>query len=170
MSEKEMLEAKVLDLGYDSNASASKLKKVWKNAKLLRVLTMVLSMAQFILNALPFLRNYAGSTVTCDLVIHGYNFMEFSPWGAMLIISPVLIPLVLTSESVDTAKEIILIILLAGTEVCYVECFNAARVWFDEIVNSPIIYYPASVVYPLLFAATVITAFHTLRCEKERSR
>ena len=162
MNEKEILAAKMHALGDKSN-----LKKVWQNAKLLRILTIVLSMALFILNALPFLSNYVGSTVTSDLVIRGYNFMEFSPWGAVLIISPVLIPLVLTSESVATVKEIILIILLVGTEVCYMDCFNAVRVWFNEIVNSPVIYYPAALTYPVILVATVITAVFYCRSQNE---
>ena len=39
---------------------------------------------------------------------------------------------------------------------CYVEFFNAARVWFNEIVNAPVIYYPAALTYPVILVTTLM--------------
>lgn len=120
-------------------------KSLYRNA------VAMLAILSFLLCLVPVVSVYLGGTESGTFVIRGFNLMEFSAWGVVPVIAPLLIPVILLGHQSKAAQEIELMALLVGNTVAYVHGFNAARAWIDEIDGRITIYHPCVIVLQIVF-------------------
>ncbi len=128
--------------------------------KIYKIILLLMSAAVTALCVLPIMSAHSGGTESCDLIVRGYNLMEFSALGIVPVIAPLLIVLLAESRRRKDLQEIHLIWLLCGNLVCYVQAVNAAKDWLYSVCDSRIIYHPALLIYPFLFVGLSIYAFY----------
>ena len=131
---------------------------------LFKALLIITSITASATCLLPIMSAYSGGTENCTLIIRGFNLMEFSAWGVIPMIAPLLVPVILLGHQSKVAQEIELILLNIGNAVTYVLGFNASRMWLTEVGDSMITYYPGMMVFPfasvfVLMLALVINIF-----------
>lgn len=117
---------------------------------------IIVSIAISAMCLLPIMSVYLGGTESGTFIIRGFNLMEFSAWGVIPMIAPLLIPVILLGHQSKAAQEIELAALLVGNTVAYVHGFNAARAWIDEIGGRITIYHPSRIVLPIAFVFVLI--------------
>lgn len=129
-----------------------------------KILIIAASIAASATCMFPIMSAYSGGTESCTLIIRGFNIMEFSAWGVIPMIAPLLIPVILLGHQSKAAQELELILLVVGNAVIYVHGVNAAIVWLTEVGNSMITYYLGMMIFPfalvvVLMLALVISIF-----------
>ena len=83
--------------------------------------------AMIALNAMPIMSVSCLDGEACELMVRGYNLMEFSAWGTIPIFTAVFVLAILFSCQSKAAKQAELLLLLAVNCVCYIRC-----VWCDH--------------------------------------
>lgn len=119
------------------------------------ILTLI-SAAAAGLCVVPLMSAHFGGAESCDLIVRGFNLVEFSALGSVCLFSPLLVPGILLGSQSRAAQEVEIMCLLLGNIVCYSHSFNAARVWLAENSISLITYYPNILWYPSVFIAVLI--------------
>lgn len=97
-----------------------------------------------------------GEAYTC--VIRGYNLLEFSAFGIVVLIAPVLVPIILYRCQSKAAKELELMVLLLGNSICYTHSGHNVWRWLNEIGVTFIEVKAAMVLYPITFITLCIVA------------
>jgi hypothetical protein len=106
----------------------------------------------------------------CMMVIHGYNFVEFSALSIVILIAPLLVPVILYGCQSKQAKELEIILLMIGNSICFVHGAVAARLWLLDIGAT--IYgktNPAIILYPMLFILLCFEAIIKNKDDKEKA-
>ena len=106
----------------------------------------------------------------CTVVIEGINFTEFSAPSIVMLIAPFLVLTILYGCQSRQAKELVLILLLIGNNICFVHGANAARTWLLEIDAT--IYGMTNIallLYPMAFALLCFIAIIKNTTDKEVS-
>ena len=124
--------------------------------RIYRVIFVLVSIAAATVCVLPIMSAYFDGTESCDLIVRGFNLMEFSAWGGVCLLAPLLIPGILFGSQPRAAQEIEIMCLLSGNIVCYAQSFNTARMWLEEHGASLITYHPNALWYPMTFIAVLI--------------
>ena len=119
------------------------------------ILTLISAMAT-VLCVFPLMSAHSGGTESCDLIVRGFNLMEFSALGSVCLFAPLLVPGILFGSQSHAAQELEIMCLLLGNIVCYSHSFNAARAWLAENSTSLITYHPNMLWYPSAFIAILI--------------
>lgn len=120
-----------------------------------RLLGAIVCIAVTLLCTLPLMSVRIETGEIGTLVVRGYNLMEFSAWGCIPIIAPLLIILLHLCRS-KAIREAGVLLLLAGNAICYVHSFNAAKTWLTEISGSGIVYHPGAMLYPLALGLLLV--------------
>lgn len=118
----------------------------------------VLSIISCFLCVLPIMSVYSGGTEGCTLIVRGYNLMEFSAWGVLPAVVPLLTPAILLIHQSKATQEIELILLIVGNAVSYVHGFIAAREWLAHVGDSMITYHFGVMIFPLVSTFVLILA------------
>lgn len=126
------------------------------NTKITRYIFIALSVITTAILLFPIMSTYSGGEESGTLIVRGFNLMEFSAFGIIPILAPLLIPVILYGNQGKAAKERSLILLSLGNMLSFVQSFNAAKAWLKNVGDSPISYYPAIVVYHLCFILVLI--------------
>ena len=114
--------------------------------------------AMVALNAMPIMSVSCVDGEACELMIRGYNLMEFSPWGAIPIFTTVFVLAILFSCQRKAAKQAELLLLLAANCVCYVTSVMAARAWLESVSSSFIFTHFGMITFPLGTMALILSA------------
>ena len=113
---------------------------------------LALSFMCFVLGFFPMQSGEITDGEACTMVIHGYNFMEFSAPSIVILIAPLLVPTILFGCQCKQAKELELILLVIVNSICFLHGANAARGWLLDIgatiYGNPT---PAIILYPMIF-------------------
>ena len=113
--------------------------------RIVKCVVTAASLAAFALCILPLMSVRTGGPESGVLVVRGYNLMEFSAWGCVPVLAPLLLPFILYGGQPDAMRRGELLMLAVGNAVCYVHGFNAARAWLS------VDYHFGMVLYPLAF-------------------
>ena len=127
-------------------------------APVLALIPVLSGVAVFALCALPLISAYCGGGESCTLVIRGYNLMEFSGWGAVPMLAPLLVPAILFGNQPKAAREAELVLLFLADVVCYAHSLSAARIWLETVGDSAISVHPGMILCPLGFAGLLAAA------------
>lgn len=112
----------------------------------------------FVLAALPIMSVEIVGGESYTAIVRGYNLMEFSPWGVIPLMTPLLIFLIVFGKQSRAVKEAELLLLLVISMICYVHSFQLATEWLRSVGTSMIArdvgmaLYPSSLVGLLIFA------------------
>lgn len=117
---------------------------------------IIVSVAAFAICALPLISADSGGSERFTIVIRGYNLVEFSAWGCVPILAPLIVPCILLGGQARAAQEAELIVLLLGNAVCYVHGFNTAREWLSLNSDSLIMCHPGMILYPFTFVVVLV--------------
>jgi len=103
-----------------------------------------------ILAVLPILSvNVANEWGSEQFIVRSCNLIEFSPWGVLPLMAPLLVPCILFGRQSQTVKEAEVLILLTAGMISYVHCFSLAADFLREIGASMLTRYPGAVLYPV---------------------
>ena len=114
--------------------------------------------AMIALNAMPIMSVSCLDGEACELVVHGYNLMEFSAWGTIPVLTAVFVLAILFSCQSKAAKQAELLLLLVANCVCYVTSIMAARVWLEGVSSSFISTHFGMITFPLGTMAMILSA------------
>ena len=103
-------------------------------------------------------------------VIRGYNLLEFSAFGIVFLIAPMLVPTILYGCQSRAAKELELIALLLGSNVCYAHSIHNAWRWLNEIGAALIEVKMSMLLYPIAFIALCIVAIIQNYCKNNAGK
>lgn len=95
----------------------------------------------------------------CDLVVNGYNLVEFSPWGGIVLLAPLLLLGLMLSKLRNTTKTIGLIVLFALNGVALCASTSAAYKWMCDVSTGFVEPYMYHVIYALLLFVAMICFF-----------
>ena len=133
-----------------------------------KTIMKLLCAAAFVLAVLPLTSVEAGNGETCTLIIHGYNLMEFSPWGVVPLMAPILVLLILFGKQSKSAKEAELLLLLVASVVCYVHSFQLSTEWLRSVGTSIVTRYLTIGVHPMSIIGVIMLGL-TWDTEEENS-
>lgn len=122
-----------------------------KYRKRYRRIFILASMIAAALFALPVMSVCLNEGESCALLVRGYNLMEFSAWGCVPLLAPLLIPVVVLGGQTLAVQETELLLLPVGNMVCYVHSLNAARTWLNSLGGSLITYHLGIFLIPVAF-------------------
>lgn len=131
--------------------------------KAYRIILVLTSVAAEALCALPVMSARVGGTESYNLIMRGFNLIEFSPLASVCLFAPLLISGILLGGQSRAAQELELICLLVGNIACYSHSYNAARTWLEERSISLITYHPNMLGYPTVFVAVLILGWFFVR-------
>lgn len=119
------------------------------------IILVLTSVAAAALCALPIMSARVGGTESCNLILRGFNLIEFSPLAAVCLFAPLLVSGILLGGQPRAAQELELICLLVGNIACYSHSFSAAQTWLADRSISLITYHPNMLWYPAAFIAVL---------------
>lgn len=114
--------------------------------------------AMIALNAMPIMSVSCLDGEACELMVRGYNLMEFSPWGTIPIFTAVFVLAILFSCQSKATKQAELLLLLVANCVCYVTSIMAARAWLESVSSSFIFTHFGMITFPLGTMAMILSA------------
>ena len=114
--------------------------------------------AMVALNAMPIMSVSRLDGEACELMVRGYNLMEFSPWTTIPVFTAIFIIAILFSCQSKAAKQAELLLLLAADCVCYVTSVMEARAWLDSVSSSFVFTHFGFVTFPLGTMALILSA------------
>ena len=115
-------------------------------------------LAMVALNAMPIMSVSCLDGEACELMVRGYNLMEFSAWGTIPIFTAVFVLAILFSCQSKAAKQAELLLLLAVNCVCYVTSIMAARAWLEGVSSSFVVTHFGMITFPLGTMALILSA------------
>ena len=121
-----------------------------------KTILILACIAATVICVLPVMSVHLVGGESCTLYVKGYNLMEFSAWGVIPLLAPLLLLMVLFGNRTREAKERIVLLLLTGNIVCYAHGFNAARTWLTSLDESLITYYPGMLLIPFTFVMVLL--------------
>ena len=116
-----------------------------------KYLLIIASIAASAMCVLPLMSVYSGGTESCTLIVRGFNLMEFSAWGVIPLIAPLVITIIVLGRQTRIVKETEILILFMVNTVSYVHSFNAAKAWLYDVGDSFVTCYPWAMLLPLGF-------------------
>ena len=103
--------------------------------RILRFLCAFLTLLSLASLSLPIYSTYITDGEACDMVIKGYNLVEFSPWGGIVLLAPFVLLGLMLSKLKSSIKTIGLfgLLLLDGVALC--GATSAAYSWITDIAT-----------------------------------
>lgn len=89
--------------------------ELMRKEKLFCYLMVAAAIIDFALCALPLASAYSGGSESYTIVIHGYNLIEFSAWGVIPLLAPLIVPVLLFGHQSKPTQELSLATLFCVT-------------------------------------------------------
>ncbi len=99
--------------------------------------------------ALPIMSANSGGIESCTLIIRGYNLIEFSAWGIISVLSPIVVFAIVLGHQTTSGKETKLLLLGMASMVSYAHSVTAGREWLVSVGGSLIDYQVGMLLYPI---------------------
>ena len=84
--------------------------------------------------------------------------MEFSPWGVIPLMAPLLVLLILFGKQSKSAKEAELLLLFVASVVCYIHSFHLATEWLRSISTTIVTRHLSVGVHPMCVVSVILLA------------
>ncbi|MBR2043542.1 MAG: hypothetical protein IJ946_04310 [Clostridia bacterium] len=124
--------------------------------KLFSVLAIILSLFAIASLFLPIYSTNITDGEACNLIVKGYNLVEFSPWGGVMLLTPLVLLGLMLSKIKSSVKTIGLLGLLLLDSVALCGATSAAYSWITNIATGFVKPHMGHLIYALLlFLATV---------------
>ena len=134
------------------------MKKIVKHIGIVFALLSLLSLF------LPMFSTRITDGEFCNLVVKGYSLVEFSPWGGIVVLAPLVLLGLMLSKLRNTAQTVGLIVLFALNGVALCASTSAAYKWMCDVSAGfvePCMYH---VIYALLLFAAMVCFFVWCNC------
>lgn len=122
---------------------------------------IVLSVAGYLTLLLPLAK--VTERDGCTMIIRGFNMVEFSPWGSIVLSVPLIIIAILFSHMEKTHKTIGLISVQLLNSVGLYNSINKAYEWINSISPE----YIHRETYPILYGALILISLICLYAYNE---
>ena len=134
------------------------MKKIVKYSGIAFALLSLLSLS------LPVFSTRITDGEACDLVVKGYNLVEFSPWGGIVLLAPLLLLGLMLSKLKNTTRTIGLIILFALNGVALCASTSSAYKWMCDVSAGFVEPHMYHVIYALLLFVAMVCFFVWCNC------
>lgn len=103
--------------------------------KILTFIGIVLALFSLVSLNLPIYSTYIAESEGCDMVIKGFNLIEFSPWGGIVLLTPAVLIFFMLSKLKPEVKTVGVfgLLLLDGAALCGAS--SAAYSWITDIAT-----------------------------------
>lgn len=121
----------------------------------------IFNLASYIPLALPMFTAKVGSEEWFNAVIRGFNLVEFSSWGSLLVTMPIVLLAITYSKIKNKYKSLILIPFYMLNTVMVYNSTMAADKWIRDAAEGYVRFRPYIVLYLLaVFSALVCLYIH----------
>lgn len=103
-----------------------------KVMKAVSVLSALLAMATLFG---PIYSTYIAEGESCNMIVKGYNLVEFSPWGSVVLLAPLVLVALTLSKLKPTVKAVGTLALLLLTGVALSGSVVAAHTWICGVAT-----------------------------------
>ena len=134
------------------------MKKIVKYSAIAFALLSLLSLS------LPVFSTRITDGEACNLVVKGYNLVEFSPWGGIVLLAPLLLLGLMLSKLRNTTKTVGLIILFTVNGVALYASTSSAYKWMCDISTGFVESHMYHVIYALLLFVAMVCFFVWCNC------
>lgn len=124
--------------------------------KILRFMSIVLALFSLASLSLPIYSTNITDGEACNLIVKGYNLVEFSPWGGVVILAPVALLGLMLSKLNDTIKMVGLLGLFTFNGVALCGSTSAAYKWICDVSTGFVEPHMNHLVYALLFFVATV--------------
>lgn len=139
-----------------------------REAYILTVTMLVI--VSFFTCALPIMSVFSGGLETCTIFARGYNFIEFSPWGVLAVLSPIIASMIAVIYQSRFVKVIEYIALMLGSIIGYSISFCETHKWLKSIGDASVELHSGAVLMPLtLFMMILLCMGMELKFLKHRN-
>lgn len=124
--------------------------------KILKFMSITLTLFSLASLSLPIYSTHITNGVACNLVIRGYNLVEFSSWGGIVVLAPLVLLGLMLSGLNNNIKTIGLLglFILDGVALCC--STSAAYKWICEVSTTFVELHMNHLVYALLYFIAMI--------------
>ena len=113
---------------------------------------------------LPLMSAYCGGDgESFTPVLRVINLAEFSAWGTVTVLSPIILAAIYYAELDRNAKTLSLIGIYMFSSVAYVEAVKRAHEWLDQVCTGFVEKYPAMILYPLVIFCVSVLIYADVR-------
>jgi uncharacterized membrane protein len=134
------------------------MKKIVKYSGIAFALLSLLSLS------LPVFSTRITDGEACGLVVKGYNLVEFSPWGGIVLLAPLVLLGLMLSKLKNTTKTVGLIILFALNGVALCASTSAAYKWMYDVSTEFVEPHMYHVIYAFLLFVAMVCFFAWCNC------
>lgn len=124
--------------------------------RIFRFLCAVLALLSLASLSLPIYSTYITDGEACDMVIKGYNLVEFSPWGGVVLLAPLVLLGLMLSKLKSSVKTIGLLGLLLLNSVALCGATSAAYSWITNIATGFVKPHMGHLIYALLLFLAMV--------------
>ena len=117
--------------------------------KVLKVIGVIFAAASILCLFLPIFSTRITEGEAWTMVIKGYNMTEFSPWGSVVLISPLIFIGLLFSKVKNSMKTFVLLILLLIDSYALSNAYSATYKWVLEAATGYVQPHPNHLLYTL---------------------
>lgn len=134
------------------------MKKIVKYSGIAFALLSLLSLS------LPVFSTQITDGEACDLMVKGYNLVEFSPWGGIVLLTPLVLLGLMLSKLKNATKTVGLIILFVLNGVALCASTSAAYKWMCDVSTGFVEPHMYHVIYALLLFVAMVCFFMWCNC------
>lgn len=132
--------------------------------KFFSILAIMLSLTAIASLFLPIYSNNLTDGEACNLIVKGYNLIEFSPWGGVVVVAPFVLLGLMLSKLNDTIKTIALLCLFTLNGVALCGSTSAAYKWICDASTGFVQPHMNHLIYVLLFFGAMVCFYIECNC------
>ena len=133
--------------------------------KIFKALATAFAVLSFASLALPLYDTYIGGTaVSAQITIRGLNLAEFSPWGGIIVLSPLLSAGAMYSKLTNNAKTLLLFAIGLLNAGCLCPANQAAKYWIYTQATGAVTDMPYLVLYASSLLVSLILFYLHCNC------
>ena len=119
-----------------------------------KIAGMIFDFASYIPLALPMYRARIEGSFGYDMIVRGFNFVEFSPWGSLMVSMPIVLFALTYLRIKNKFKNLLLILFYMLNTVTVYNATSAADKWVRGATEGFVLFRP----YILLYLISMVVA------------
>lgn len=131
------------------------------------VLFILLSYISLIL---PIYRTIIDGEEGCELIIKGYNLVEFSVWGNLIFAIPIIILAITYSRQDGKIKNLLLVAMHLFSIVVFYNASKSADIWIRGVADGFVLCRPYQMISFIFVFASMVCSFMYINRDADNVR
>jgi len=121
--------------------------------------SVLFNVLSYISLILPIYRTTIDGEGGCELIIKGYNLVEFSVWGSLIFAFPIIILAITYSRQDNKIKNLLLVAMYLFSIVVFYNASKAADIWIRGVADGFVLCRPYQMISFIFVFASMICSF-----------